>query len=413
MFIIKSTKSKIIMQLLFVFISIFCMFTYSHADRNDFNTVLDAKKAILLDSNTGSILYSKNPDSRIYPASTCKVLTAIIAIENSNLDEIITISDNALKGQEKGGSHIALLKGEKITMRDALNGLLLASGNDCAIAIAEHVGKSTNGFAKLMNDKAKELGLKNSHFLNPHGLFDKNHYSTARDLALVTSHALKNPKFRNIISNIEYVIPSTNKHSEPTTIHNNHKMTKYKIREYPGIIGGKRGYIHESGFNLITAARRKNMTLVAVVASGSSLVTNCEDTKKLLDTGFVHYKNLKLNYDALIRKVELPFEKSKVVGRDILTTVKNNVKIENIKIRIEKNTSFKNTIKKGQPIGRLIATENNRFIGSSILFAAQNIYPPFSFNIFKIFKILVIPLCIFIALILFFIFGYNKKGESR
>ena len=170
--------------------------------------------AVVMDANSGNILYNKGGDETIYPASTSKILTCIVAIENSEMDDIVTVSQNALKGQENNGAHIGLKAGEKLTMKDALYGMMLESANDASIAIAESISGSEEEFAKLLNEKAKELGLENSHFVTPNGLFDDEHYTTAKDLAIITKYAMENEEFLKIFSAYKYIMSPTNMRSD-------------------------------------------------------------------------------------------------------------------------------------------------------------------------------------------------------
>lgn len=344
------------------------------------NLNVKAASAVTLDGENNVILYSKSSNKKIYPASSGKVLTAITALENSNLNDVVTVSQNALKGQENGGSHIALKKGEKISMEDALHGLLLASGNDCAIAIAEHVSGSEKKFAVLMNKTAKKIGCKNTHFITSSGLFDKNHYTTAYDLALITSYGLKNPDFKQILSQIKYTIKPTNKHKKKVVLYNNHKMTRYKYRYYPGIIGGKRGYITESRFNLITAACRKKLTLITVVCRGDSLIENCEDTKKMLDFFFKSHKVYKykpkfkqlLKSDDTIIKYSKPEKKS----ANLVVPVKAHLTNENIKTSFTKYSNLSYPVEKLSKIGEITLSYRGVILGKIAVIAEKKIESP-------------------------------------
>lgn len=175
---------------------------------------IKCKSGIVMDYETGAILYEKNPHKKIYPASTTKVLTAIVAIENSKMTDVLTVSENALKGQEDNGTHVGLKKGEKITMKDALYSMMLESANDSAIAIAEGISGSEENFSKLLNAKVKELDLKDSNFVTPNGLFHNNHYTTAYDMAKIIQYAYKNEEFRKLYSTNKYVMAKTNKRKE-------------------------------------------------------------------------------------------------------------------------------------------------------------------------------------------------------
>ncbi|MEA4923453.1 MAG: D-alanyl-D-alanine carboxypeptidase family protein [Eubacteriaceae bacterium] len=210
------------------------------------------KGAIVMDAKNGNVLYDKNGYERFYPASCTKLMTALVALENcDDLSKVVTVSHEAVYGIDPESSHIALEEGEKITMEQALYGLLLASANDAAVVIAEEVGGSIDGFADMMNKKAKELGLTGTHFVDPHGLYDANHYTTPRDLAKIMDACLDDPQFVKIFSTLKYTIPKTNK-AKKRVLYNNHRMVKYKYAYHPAVIGGKSGYITKSGFNLVS-----------------------------------------------------------------------------------------------------------------------------------------------------------------
>lgn len=223
--------------------------------------------AIVMEASTGTVLYEKNAHEQLYPASITKIMTALLAVENSDLEESVTFSTDAVYKTE--GSGIWRDVDEVMTMRECLYGMMLESANECAYAIAEHVGGNYDNFIQMMNDKAKELGCQNTHFNNPHGLPDENHYISAYDMALISQAALKNETFRMVTSTKRHTIPPTNKHAEETYLINHHKMLYPKDGDrqylYDGCIGGKTGYTSVAGSTLVTFAERDGMTLICVV----------------------------------------------------------------------------------------------------------------------------------------------------
>lgn len=242
--------------------------------------------AIVMEAYTGDILYEKNAHEEHYPASITKVMTALVAIENSSLEEEVTFSKDAVYKTE--GSGIARDVGEVMTMEQCLYGLMLQSANECAYAIAEHVGNGYDTFISMMNEKAKELGCKNTHFNNPHGLPDEEHYTCCYDMALISKAAFQNETFRTITGTKEYTIPPTNKHKEETYLKNTHKMlTNYKGDEclYDGCIGGKTGYTSAAKNTLVTFAKRHDMTVICVVLNEDKS-KQYSDTATLLDYCF-------------------------------------------------------------------------------------------------------------------------------
>ncbi len=256
-----------------------------------------AETGVLIEATTGTVLYDKGKDQQMYPASITKVLTALVAIENTQLDEKVTFSHDAIFSLEPEAAHIAMKEGEKITMEDCLYGLLLASANEVANAMAEHTGGSIDEFATMMNERAKKAGAKNSNFTNPSGLFDENHYTTAYDMAMVTRAALQHPEFMKVEATTSYTIDKTDMTDEPRYLNNRHKMLFVNdYRYYEGIQGGKTGYVDQSGNTLITFAKRGDLQLISVVMkSNSENVYN--DTKLLLDYGFDNFqvKNISTN----------------------------------------------------------------------------------------------------------------------
>ena len=176
--------------------------------------------AIVMEVNSGAVLYEKNMDQVNYPASITKILTVLLALEHCELDEVVTFSDDAINLNQGDTSHIARDYGEKMTLEECLYAVMLESANECAYAVAEHVGEKLGGdyqtFIKLMNKKAKELGCKNTNFTNANGLPDENHWTSAHDMALISAEAYKNESFRIITSTRAYQIPPTNKHKEIT-----------------------------------------------------------------------------------------------------------------------------------------------------------------------------------------------------
>lgn len=245
---------------------------------------IKSDSVILLDANTGSILYEKNSDTKLYPASLTKMATAIYAIETGNLDDIVTVSANAY---ETGGTRVYLEEGEKVTLKHLIQGLLINSGNDAGVAIAEHLDGSVEDFAKSINSYLqKEVGVKQTHFSNPHGLFDENHYTTAYDLALITKYALKNPVFREIFGTKEL---AWNGDSWDTTLYSHHLLLRGEI-PYEGITGGKTGFVQESRFTLSTSAEKGDMSLIAIVLKADRNEIAYEDTVELLDYGFENFE---------------------------------------------------------------------------------------------------------------------------
>lgn len=253
---------------------------------------LEAEGAVLMEAETGKILYSKNATDKFYPASITKVLTTLVALENGNLSDQITFSAETLNAVEQGSSRIGVEAGETCTLEDALHCVMLASGNDTAAGVAEHIAGSVDAFVDMMNEKAEELGCTGTHFTNPHGLPDENHYTTASDMALIVRAAVQNEQFAQIASDLSYNMPATNM-SEAREIWQHHKMM-YPSSEYyyEDVLWGKTGYTSVALNTLVTTARRDGMTLITVVLKCPGASYTYTNSARLFDYGFDNYSVL-------------------------------------------------------------------------------------------------------------------------
>lgn len=255
----------------------------SQANKENIEDMVESHSAILLDAETGQILYEKNSKEKLPPASITKIATAIYAIEKGNLDDIVTVSENA---RNADGTRVYLEVGEKVSLKKLIQGLLLNSGNDAGVAIAEHMSGSVSSFAEDFNEYlAKEVGVEHTHFMNPHGLFDPEHVTTAEDMAKITAYAMQNETFREIFNTIEL---KWSGEGWGTTIINHHIMVR--DQSYEGITGGKNGFVDESGFTLVTTASRGDLSLIAVTLNAKSSNLAYNDAVALFDYGFNHYE---------------------------------------------------------------------------------------------------------------------------
>lgn len=249
-----------------------------------------AESAIVMEASTGTILYAKNIDTQLYPASITKIMTVLLTLENCQLDEEVTFSHNAVFSIEKGSSSISRDEGEILTVEECLYGIMLESANDCSNAIAEHISGTTEAFTDLMNQRAAELGCTNTHFANPHGLPDDNHYTSAHDMALITQEAVRYEKFRQISGTSRYVLRATNKKEQELYMANHHYMisgnrtTKYLDDT---VFAGKTGYTTAALNTLVTCATRNGMDLIVVTmrtqGSGQQGVPLYPDTANLIN----------------------------------------------------------------------------------------------------------------------------------
>ena len=245
---------------------------------------IQAQGAVLMDVATGNLLYSKEAETKFYPASITKLMTALLVAEKCSLDDTVTFSKTAVTNLESGAVTLGLVEGDKLTVRQSLYGLLLKSANEVANGLAEHTAGSISKFADMMNARAKELGCTNTNFVNPNGLNNSNHYTTPHDMALIARAAFQNGTVSKIASTLSYQIPATQK-AAARTISLGHKMLyPNDARYYQGVIGGKTGYTSLAGNTLVTCAERDGVRLIAVIMKSKS--TQYTDTSALLDYGF-------------------------------------------------------------------------------------------------------------------------------
>lgn len=245
---------------------------------------INSRAAIVYERSSGIILFGKNENEKRKMASTTKIMTAIVVIEKCNLEDIVTISQ---KAASTGGSHLGLHTDDKISIHDLLYGLLLCSGNDAAVALAEYVGGNISNFSNLMNSKALELGLVSTHFVTPHGLDDDDHYTTAYELALITNYALKNEIFHNIVGTKNYTI-SINGYSK------NLSNTNELLGNLDGVYGVKTGFTNGANRCLVTSVKRDNMDLICVVLGADTKKDRTNDSCQLIKYAFQNYKMINI-----------------------------------------------------------------------------------------------------------------------
>jgi len=257
---------------------------------------ITSEAAIVIEVSTGSILYNKAAYDAFYPASTTKLMTALLAIEQCPLSDIVTCSKESINSIGWDSSRIGLVAGEKIDMENALYAILLASANEVSYAVAEHIGGTMEAFVSQMNRRAQELGCVNTQFVNPHGLDNENHYSCAYDLALIAKKAIEYTTFRRISNAYYHQIPATNL-NVARNIGNTHQILRKKI-SYEGVFAGKTGSTSKAGNCLVTCAERDGMTLICVVLKAPDSDTVYKDTMALLDYAYNNFSLTPINNSA-------------------------------------------------------------------------------------------------------------------
>lgn len=324
----------------------------------------NAKSAIMIEASTGEILFQKNKDEKLAPASMTKMMSMLLImeeIENGNLkwNEMITTSE---KASSMGGSQIFLKVGEKMTVEDLLKGVAIASGNDAVVALAERVSGSEEQFVKRMNTRAKDLGLKNTNFINATGLTADNHYSSAYDMSLIAKELVKHEKILEFTSTYEDYLRKDTK--SPFWLVNTNRLVRFK----EGVDGLKTGFTDEAGYCLTATMKKDNMRLITVVMKEENTSKRSADTTKMLDYGF----NIYMVQTILDEKTTI--EKKKVeLGKTLTTEIvpKENITILNKKSDDQKNITYKTNInkiiapvKKGDKVGTIDIIEDNNIIST-------------------------------------------------
>lgn len=349
---------------------------------------INSRAAIIIDRKSKTILYGKSEKEKRKMASTTKIMTATIVLENSNLNDIVEVSK---KSAGTGGSRLGLKTGDKITVHDLLYGLMLCSGNDAAVALAEHVGGSVEGFADLMNKKAQELNLTNTHFVTPHGLDNDDHYTTAYELALLTDYALKNKVFAQIVNTKNYTV----------TINGNSKNlsnTNELLGSLNGVYGVKTGFTNGANRCLVTACKRNNLDIICIVLGADTKKFRTQDSIKLIEYTFNNYQNINIK-----RIIDSKFEnwKSKNLSKFTikkgisnkielsLSNIENetipirNDEVNAINIEINCNKELEAPLKENKKIGELIVNINNKKVINLDITNTINIKKKNPLNYFK------------------------------
>ena len=390
------------------------------ANSND-NLKIYSDAVILIDSTTGNILYEKNSEKKMYPASTTKILTSIIAIENSNLSDIATVSKRACK-VPSGYTTAYLSKGEKISVEYLLEVFLLHSANEAGNVLAEHVSGSIENFVEKMNQKAKEIGCTNTNFVNTNGIHDNNHYTTAKDLAMITNYCMKNSTFRRIVAMKSCTIPSTNKFGIRKFKNTNGLVNPSSKYYYPYCVGGKTGYTSEAQNCLISACVKDNLKLITVVLksphikSGES--TRYLDSVTLFNYGFSNYSFKKIaSKNDKIENVDIqggnPDTKNidLILSNDLYVLSKNTN--FNIDYKIELDNHLKAPIAQNTIVGKITYTVDNNKYSIDLLASHDVIKSDFPLYILiLILALILIIITVFIIIRIIIKKNKNKKIEN-
>ncbi len=328
---------------------------------------INAEAAILVELSTGRIIYEKNSKKQMYPASTTKMLTAILTLENCNLTDMVTVRESALNNIPNGYVTCNLQVGEELSIKDLLYALMIPSANDAAYVLAEHISGSVEAFSTMMNDKARELGCTGTHFVNPNGIHENSHYSTAYDLYLIGAYCMKNETFREIVATTEYTLPATEKYPNSDRIletTNQLLNTNSRNYYYKNAIGIKTGYTSKAGNCMVSAASRDGLEFIAVVLNAQTtddgLNRRYIDSKKLFDYAYDKYTLTRIiEKDSIVKTIEIEKATKETKNLDLIIdesiTVVNNRSIDMNSVipEIKLNENLEAPILAGDKIGTI------------------------------------------------------------
>ncbi len=355
---------------------------------------LNSRSCVVLDRLNQNILYGKNEKNKVKMASTTKIMTAIVVLENSSLDTTVEASK---KAAGTGGSRLGLKTGDKITIRDLMYGLMLCSGNDAAVCLAENVGGSIEGFANLMNAKAEELGLSNTHFESPHGLDSDGHYTTAYELALLSNYALKNTTFRNIVGTKNYTVMLN---GSPKNLSNTNEL----LGNLNGVYGIKTGFTNGANRCLVTACKRGDMDIICVVLGADTKNFRTKDSIKLIEYSFKTYEHFNIkdfinqyisdwqknnpNFFSIEKGFsnQLEIQVDSSLEKTPIISVKKNL-VDSIEANISLQTYLQAPVNQNDLIGQLQVSSEGTNIAEFDLFSntsiRKNTITDYMFNFFK------------------------------
>ncbi len=392
-----------------------------------------AQSALLMDMASGRVLYSKNLDDRVFPASTTKMMTGILALEMGNMGDTVTATYEALQSITLDDSQMGVLVGEELTMEQLVKSMLVFSANDSANVIAIHLAGSIDAFVEIMNNKAQELGMTGTHFVNPCGSHDDNHYTTARDLAILAKYAMKNEQFREIVKMPVYKIPQTNKYKLGERILVNTNLFLSNILSsyyyYPPAIGIKTGHTSQAGYCLVSAASHNDTQFLSVVMNCPNADTKEKaysyiDSKTLFDFGFDHYQNQLISSagdivaDSKVYEAKNDIRVAMTVENDVSALIPNtDGSLENVTPNVNIPDQINAPVHKGDVIGTITYAYNGIDVGTANLVATNDVERNHLLHVFHIIigfitsPFFFVPAIILILVILFA--RQQKKKRER
>lgn len=419
---IKIKKLLLLLIILLLTLNIFCMNSFAETSLPS----VYSPACILIDADSGKILYSKNANTKMYPASTTKIMTAILTLENCKLDDVAIASHNAVYSIPYGYSVATIQEGEELTIEQLLNVLLIPSANDAAVVLAEHIAGSVEAFSDMMNSKAVELGCKNTHFVNPNGIHDEEHYSTAYDLALIGKYAMQFDTFRTIVQKTSYSLPKTNKYDKEDRLFNttndlikknySSSQTNYY---YQYATGAKTGYTDAAKSCIVATATKDDISLIAVVlhsgTTAEGLSQRALDCKTLFEYGFNNYSIKSIaEKDSVAEQISVKNSTKETESLDLLYSddlsglVPDDVDISTIAPNIKLTENLSAPILEGTNLGTITYTIDG-FDYSCNLIASHTVYKS---NFTKTLLELIL-LIFFLFLFAKFLHFKNKKNSKN
>ena len=398
----KRIKKTIIAIIFIVIIMSNCIFVYG---ANDFS--VNAKASIIVEENSGKIIYEENSKIQNYPASVTKILTAILTLENCKLTDTVTVSKTAISNIPSGYVIAPLFVGEQMTVEDLLYALMLKSANDAAYVLAEHVGGSVEGFSNMMNKKAEELGCKNSHFVNPNGIHNSNHYTTAYDMYLIAKYAMENEEFVKIVSTYQHTLSATNKYSKKDRImKNTNNFVNPNSRYYDENVKGiKTGTTLQAGNCLITSTSKNGFDVITVVLGAKTAESKFSETKNMMNYFFNNYEYTQIHKKGDVIKsieVEKATKETKnlnlVISDDIKVMNNIAIKAEEIEPEINLNEEIVAPIPKGQELGNIKYTVDGLEYNAKLLAENEVIKKTYYVEILIGIGVLAVIICIIIII---------------
>ena len=409
-------NKKKIFVLIVLIILLILNFSFVYATDSNVQPSLVSEVAILMDNKTNKILFSKNENKKMYPASTTKIMTAILTIENSILSENVTASYDAVSSIPDGYSTANIQVNETLTVEQLLQLLLVHSANDVANILAEHVGGSIDSFVTMMNTKAHDLNLTGSHFTNTFGMHDENHYTTAFDLARLMQYCMKNDTFRKIAGSASCSIPATNKYGVRSYNSTNVLIIPKNKNYYQYVTAGKTGFTTQAGDCLVSCSYKDNLELICVILGGKTIngnSTRFSESRELYEYGYKNYsiKTL-INKDSIVGQIEIKNATKDtknldlLISQDITALVNNSENYDNLVPEININETIQAPIDEGTVIGT-VSYDIDGIKYTSNLLASHYVEES------KILEIILkIGILVVVILLIFEIF-HTKKKKTR